>query len=188
MGPCFAPPPRFKAENEVRIWEGWIWLQQGAKDLRNTSQRILVKADSFVDHEEVQAACNVISIVSQPFEAEGLSPRLDLTVAKARGVMATWPRDLQGLDTWVDEFAELIEDWEEDFKEAREGLDGKSKTSWDQWQTEALAGSARKMHRLTRLKANWEPTVVECDLGAFSADPRKLLAREADGLFFVWKA
>eukprot|EP00959_Pyramimonas_sp_CCMP1952_P150357 3146486-Pyramimonas_sp.AAC.1 len=38
-------PPKCKDDDEVRIGEGWVWLQQGMNDLRNTSQRILVQAD-----------------------------------------------------------------------------------------------------------------------------------------------
>eukprot|EP00959_Pyramimonas_sp_CCMP1952_P248336 5190804-Pyramimonas_sp.AAC.1 len=108
--------------------------------------------NTLVDQSEVQAACNIVNIVAQPSDAEGLSARLDVTVAKARQEMAAWPRSLHGLADWVDQFAELLAGWEEDFTEAREGLDGKKKKGWDQWQAEALQGSARKMHRLARLK------------------------------------
>ena len=47
-------------------------------------------------------------------------------------------------------------------------------------------GASPQMHRLTRLKAKWQPTVTEIASVIFSADPRKLLAREADVLVFVF--
>eukprot|EP00959_Pyramimonas_sp_CCMP1952_P042031 878863-Pyramimonas_sp.AAC.1 len=78
----------------MRIGEGWVWLQQGMTDLRNASLRLLTQGDHFVDHSEVEAAANLVRIISQPFEAEGLSPRLGPTVRKARELAAAWPQDL----------------------------------------------------------------------------------------------
>eukprot|EP00959_Pyramimonas_sp_CCMP1952_P162846 3404328-Pyramimonas_sp.AAC.1 len=110
--------------------------------------------------------------MSQPFETEGLSPRLDLTVRKARELAAARPQDLVALAGWTEHCSETLEEWADDFQEARDGLDRNSKQSWDQWQTEALSGSARRMHRLTRLKAHWQPTVIETSPGIYSSDPR----------------
>eukprot|EP00959_Pyramimonas_sp_CCMP1952_P292157 6110074-Pyramimonas_sp.AAC.1 len=44
------------------------------------------------------------------------------------------------------------------------------------------------MHKLTRNKSAWMPTVVETVPGIFSADPRKLLANEANVLGKFWEA
>ncbi|CAK0900786.1 unnamed protein product [Prorocentrum cordatum] len=63
---------------------------------------------------------------------------------------------------------------EERVQQARDGLGHEAKTSWDQWQTGAPAGSARKMRRLTRLKAKWQPTVIETSPGICPPDPGKL--------------
>eukprot|EP00959_Pyramimonas_sp_CCMP1952_P273877 5724597-Pyramimonas_sp.AAC.1 len=51
--------------------------------------------------------------------------------------------------------------------------------SWEQRQDEALPGSARRMHKLTRDQSEWALAVVESAPGNSTADPRKLLASEA---------
>ena len=181
-------PPRCKKENQVRVAQGWIWLQQTMGDLRGTCLRILSKADTLIDHSEVTAANNLAQILGQPFEAEGLDTRLDVTVQSARRLSGEKPQRPEELADWLERCGEALEEWDSDFVDARRTLDDRARESWDQWQTEALAGSARKMHKLTRLKAKWQPTVIETAPGIFSADPRKLLAREADVLGGYWDA
>ncbi|CAK0894769.1 unnamed protein product [Prorocentrum cordatum] len=51
-------PPQRKEEDEVRVWVGWVWLQQNAKDLLNTSQRLVVQMSTLVDQSDVQASVN----------------------------------------------------------------------------------------------------------------------------------
>ncbi|CAK0867048.1 unnamed protein product, partial [Prorocentrum cordatum] len=96
---------------------GWV-------DLLNANQRLAVQMASMVDQSEAQAALHLVEIGSQTFEAEGVSARLDLAVAKAWQVVATWPRSLEGLAGWVDQFAELQEELEGDLSEARGSHDG----------------------------------------------------------------
>eukprot|EP00959_Pyramimonas_sp_CCMP1952_P398126 8341621-Pyramimonas_sp.AAC.1 len=44
------------------------------------------------------------------------------------------------------------------------------------------------MHKLSRLKPKWAPTIIETAPGVFSSDPRKLLANQANASGSHWKA
>eukprot|EP00959_Pyramimonas_sp_CCMP1952_P170023 3552065-Pyramimonas_sp.AAC.1 len=60
--------------------------------------------------------------------------------------------------------------------------------TWNQWRDEALKGSAKLMHKITRLQQIWNPSIVERSPGVFSSRPDDLLASEAEALQAQWHA
>ena len=120
-----------------------------------------------------------MQILQQPFEGEGLSVRLDLTVREARSLAASSPQNPIDLSGWIDRCTQALDDWNDEFEKARANLDLQDKVNWDKWQAEALSGSARRMHKPTRDTNRWMPTVAETVPGVVTSDPRKMLANEA---------
>eukprot|EP00959_Pyramimonas_sp_CCMP1952_P426551 8934145-Pyramimonas_sp.AAC.1 len=60
--------------------------------------------------------------------------------------------------------------------------------SWNDWCDQALKGSAKMMHKITRLQQVWNPSVVERAPGIFSSCPDDVLAAEAEALRAQWLA
>ncbi|CAK0853576.1 unnamed protein product [Prorocentrum cordatum] len=121
----------------------------------------------------MQAVVNLVQITSQFSEAEGSSPRLDLTVRK----------ELDALAGWIDRCPKTLDEWGAAFQQARDGRDQNANASGDQWQTDATAGPARKMHRPTRLKANGLPAgsiFIDVPIGFVQRNPSIDLASHVD--------
>eukprot|EP00959_Pyramimonas_sp_CCMP1952_P231774 4844084-Pyramimonas_sp.AAC.1 len=79
------------------------------------------------DHLDVQALCNLCASLHQPFDGEGLSVRLDATVGAARQLVASRPQDWTQIASWLNELTIALDDWRDEFDEARTGLGNRAK-------------------------------------------------------------
>ena len=67
---------------------------------------------------------------------------------------------------------------EDEVQEAQDSEKQHRSQTWGEWQKTALQGSARAMHRFSRIFEAWTPTVA-VHQGTFTASPDKLVEAEA---------
>eukprot|EP00973_Karenia_brevis_P028766 3966483-Karenia_brevis.AAC.1 len=91
---------------------------------------------------------------------KGAAPRLDAAIKLCYDLAAEAPQIPPANHQWREHAQAALELIQEELSEAEQGLDKLNRESWDAWQKKALLGGAKAMHRLTKLKAEWVPTVV----------------------------
>ena len=59
---------------------------------------------------------------------------------------------------------------------------------WNDWKERALAKSAGGMHRATKLKSGWQPTLAKGAEGEWTSSPAVILQDQAEELQAFWHA
>eukprot|EP00959_Pyramimonas_sp_CCMP1952_P099636 2082959-Pyramimonas_sp.AAC.1 len=100
--------------------------------------------------------------------------------------MRRWPPS--SLEDWLQGSRDFQASREDDRVLVERGLKRAKQDPWDEWQEHAFKKGARAIHRLTKLKPKWSPTIAQGHPGAFSSDPQELLRAEGDTLARFWHA
>eukprot|EP00959_Pyramimonas_sp_CCMP1952_P401001 8402767-Pyramimonas_sp.AAC.1 len=79
--------------------------------------------------------------------------------------------DRPHVQEWRDRAEYFLDMVQEDLTYANDIGEKRHQQSWDEWQQEALAGSARPMHRFTKLQRKFQPTTTQVAQGHFLIGP-----------------
>ncbi|CAK0877015.1 unnamed protein product [Prorocentrum cordatum] len=126
--------------------------------------------------------------VRVPHAGEGLCARLDRSLASVRLLLTQWSPQMSGDSEWWDTAAALAEELAAECDEVQAEHSKARDRSWKEWHISALSGSAKRMHRLTRIKKLWEPTVSSSVPGSFTSEPCQLVQEETVKLGGFWHA
>eukprot|EP00959_Pyramimonas_sp_CCMP1952_P139637 2922408-Pyramimonas_sp.AAC.1 len=105
-----------------------------------------------------------------------------------REIAPLWRPGPSAKQSWCERAQLFLQDIQADFDEAVAEGERFSRESWDTWTTQALQGSARLMHGVTRAQKVWAPTVVQSSPGIFTPGPNSLLMDETVKLGEHWNA
>ena len=133
-------------------------------------------------------------IQTTPVVGAGLCARLDAAIKAATAVahdlemsLRQGALDEEAAQMW-DEYAERVQlDFEADADEARAAARQENAVNWESWLEQVLQGSARVMHRWSKLSEAWTPTTVTAG-GITTAAPQAILDEEVACLRGLWKA
>ena len=116
----------------------------------------------------------------------GLSARLDNTCSEARRLVSNCPEP-PTLDSWISDVSDFLEDISDDLDSSSKAAQELRNTSWSEWQDRAFQKGSRIMHRYTRLRSTWQPTVVQTTSG-HSAEPSEVLRETFEKHETLWNA
>ena len=162
-----------KVEDFNAIRDGWRWLLATSRTASRLAQE---PASATVGNELLLAHCQTMACSEYP--GAGLLASLDRQADKLKHLLLALPMEdaMEGVlpagDVWRRDIKEVMDDLAVE-DEAAHKIHTKGLSSfWDAWRDEAFAKGGRGMHRATKLKAGWTPTVVEGLHGGTDICPR----------------
>ena len=176
-----------KLEDFAAIRDGWRWLAAATRTACRLAQP---PAEATAANSLRSAHCD--AILDAEYPGVGLLNRLDRQAAILRDVLGMLPAEAapegsQGADEkWRKDLNDLLEEVELEDDTAGKAFTRSEADFWDAWREEAFAKGARGMHRATKLKAGWSPTVVDDGAGGQTSAPEVVLQRQSEELGHYW--
>ena len=181
-----------KAGMAEAISDGWKWIYEqlrAAEHLRNkASNSVAALENEDAPDPRLEFEAHVTAAISEAMPGEGLHPQLDA----AKTSLHTLLKQMLDEGPETDDSSQIEREFfrdslVEEMEFAKQAAGEERKESWQEWQDNAFKGSARGMHRYSKLQADWKPTTVMRG-GHTTADPSALLDAEVDTLKHFWRA
>jgi len=174
--------------DEQQVAGGWAWLKTRLSTLRRL-------AGDMAGEWKPSTALNVHvdMMTTTDVEGTGLSIRLERYLAIAASLakevtLLGEETDSDCREEWANRLDSTMLEVDDEAKEADREHEKRSHDDWVEWQEQAFASGAGKMHAATKVRQQWTPTTCEDGLGGVTADPAATLEAEVEMLARYWQA
>ena len=176
-----------RLEDFEAIREGWKWLAAAGRTARRIAKP---PSKANADNKLLGTHCEAIAASAYP--GAGLLSRLDRAADSLKASFRSLPQgscpegSTGEANAWLTEALGIFDTIELEDQESEKEHTGGQAAFWAAWREEAFAKGGRGMHRATRLKEGWAPTVVKDDQGALTSAPEVILQRQSEELGRFW--
>ena len=163
--------------------QGWKWVYDMSAELARLASAQAEQPELASVYLQHRAA-----VGQEDVPGQGLDARLDRALVVLRVAAEEAPaQGVKPSQQWLGQVELFVDEIGLDVQENLEQADKEAREGWDAWQQQALRGSAKAMHRVTKLCEPWRPTLARFK-GILTSCPRALLEEEVDKLAQCWKA